>query len=64
VTTRTLWIGTNNGLAVKEGNGYRVMRAEDGLFNNTVFSMATTPDGGMWIGSYGGVAHIRPTAKN
>jgi ligand-binding sensor domain-containing protein len=56
-----LWIGTNNGLAVKEGAGYRVMKAEDGLFNNTVFSMATSSDGGMWIGSYGGVAHIRPT---
>lgn len=55
-----LWIGTNNGLAVKEGNGYRIMKAEDGLFNNTVFSMATTPDGGLWVGSYGGVAHIRP----
>jgi len=55
-----IWIGTNNGLAVKEGNGYRVLRVADGLFNNTVFSMASTPDGGLWIGSYGGVAHIRP----
>jgi ligand-binding sensor domain-containing protein len=57
-----IWIGTNNGLAVKEGNGYRVMRVEEGLFNNTVFSMASTPDGGLWVGSYGGVAHIRPLA--
>jgi ligand-binding sensor domain-containing protein len=55
-----LWVGTNNGLAVKEDDKFRVMRVEDGLFNNTVFSMATTTDGGMWIGSYGGVAHIRP----
>lgn len=59
-----IWIGTNDGLAVKEGDRYRIMRAEDGLFNNTVFSMSTSPDGGMWVGSYGGVAHIRPAAVN
>lgn len=55
-----LWIGTNNGLALKEGNSFRIMKAEDGLFNNTVFSMTTTPEGDLWVGSYGGVAHIRP----
>jgi ligand-binding sensor domain-containing protein len=59
-----IWIGTNDGLAVKEGNGYRVLRVADGLFNNTVFSMASTPDGGLWIGSYGGVAHIRAAAAS
>ncbi|BAL22665.1 two-component regulator propeller domain-containing protein [Azoarcus sp. KH32C] len=55
-----LWVGTNDGLALKEGNSFRVMKAEDGLFNNTVFSMTTTADGDLWIGSYGGVAHLRP----
>lgn len=54
-----LWIGTNNGLALKEGDQFRILKAEDGLFNNTVFSMATTDDGGLWVGSFGGVAHLR-----
>lgn len=55
-----LWIGTNDGLAIKEGDQFRTMKVEDGLYNNTVFSMASTPEGDLWIGSYGGVAHIRP----
>lgn len=55
-----LWIGTNAGLALKEGDSYRIMKAADGLFNDTVFSMTTTADGSLWVGSYGGVAHIRP----
>lgn len=55
-----LWIGTNNGLARKDGDGFRLMRTEDGLFGNAVFSMATSGEGDLWVGSYGGVARIRP----
>jgi len=56
-----IWIGTNNGVAWREGSGYKVMTMNDGLFSNTVFSMATGPDGSLWMGSFGGVAHIHPT---
>ncbi|MCB1954279.1 MAG: regulator [Rhodocyclaceae bacterium] len=59
-----LWIGTNNGLALKQGDSYKIMKTEDGLFSNAVFSMATTKDGSMWVGSYGGVAHIRGNQIN
>lgn len=55
-----LWIGTNNGLARKEGDGFHLLRTEDGLFGNAVFSMATSGEGDLWVGSYGGVARIRP----
>ena len=37
------------------------MTTHDGLFNDTVFSMTTTRDGTLWVGSFGGVAKIRPS---
>lgn len=36
-----------------------VMTTEQGLYSNNVFSMATGPDGDQWIGSFGGVAHLK-----
>ena len=57
--TGQLWIGTNNGVAQFEGNKFKVITTSDGLFSNTVFSMATSPDNSVWIGSFGGVAHIK-----
>jgi ligand-binding sensor domain-containing protein len=57
-----LWIGTNNGLAKMNKDGrFDVLTMQDGLFNNAVFSMATTRDGTMWVGSFGGVARIKPS---
>jgi ligand-binding sensor domain-containing protein len=37
------------------------MTTQDGLFNNAVFSMATGGDGTLWVGSFGGVAKIKPS---
>jgi ligand-binding sensor domain-containing protein len=54
-----LWIGTNNGLARRDGDKFTVMKTEQGLFSNNVFSMATGSGGDQWIGSYGGVAHLK-----
>jgi hypothetical protein len=36
------------------------MTTADGLFADNVFSMADDADGSVWIGSFGGVAHIAP----
>jgi len=58
-TTGLLWVGTNNGLSRLEDGKFRRMGVEDGLFASTVFSMATTASEGIWVGSFGGVAHIR-----
>lgn len=54
-----LWIGTNAGLARLDGDKFVVMTTEQGLFSNNVFSMATGPGGDQWIGSFGGVAHLK-----
>ena len=58
-TSGLLWVGTNNGLSRLEDGKFRRMGVEDGLFANTVFSMVTTASDGIWVGSFGGVAHIR-----
>jgi len=59
-----LWIGTNNGVAVMDGENFQrknlnVLTTKDGLFSNTVFSMATGEDGSKWLGSFGGVTHLK-----
>jgi len=33
----------------------------DGLFQNAVFSMTTARDGSRWVGSFGGVARLKPS---
>ena len=59
-----LWIGTNNGVAVVEGNKLdrkrlKVLTTKDGLISDVVFSMATAEDGSKWLGSFGGVTHLK-----
>jgi ligand-binding sensor domain-containing protein len=59
-----LWIGTNNGVAVLEGDKIaakklKILTTKDGLFSDTVFSMATGEDGSKWLGSFGGVTHLK-----
>jgi len=44
-----------------EGSGFKVLTTQDGLFGNTVFSMTTARDGTLWVGSFGGVARIKPS---
>jgi ligand-binding sensor domain-containing protein len=36
------------------------MTTADGLFDNNIFAMTSMPDGSLWVGSYGGVALLRP----
>ena len=60
-----LWIGTNNGIGILDGDKkidgkkLKVLTTNDGLYANIVFSMATAPDGSKWLGSYGGVTHLK-----
>ena len=54
----SIWVGTSNGLAVRDAEGFRTYTTADGLFSNIVFSMASAPDGSAWIGSFGGVARL------
>jgi len=56
-----LWIGTNNGLTTwQDGRFGKPMTVADGLFANNVFAMASTAGDDLWIGSFGGVTHLRP----
>jgi ligand-binding sensor domain-containing protein len=55
-----LWVGTNNGLARLQDGKFAVMTTQDGLYSNTVFTMASAANT-LWVGSYGGVARIRST---
>jgi len=57
--TGRLWVGTNAGLARMEGERFTRLTVEDGLFANIAFSMVTGSGEGVWVGSYGGVAHLR-----
>jgi len=51
------------GLALWQNGKFKVLTRRDGLLADNVFAMTTTPDGGKWIGSYGGVALLRPVNK-
>ena len=55
-----LWIGTSKGLARFDAKteGFVLKGVADGLYAESVFSMANGQDGSFWVGSFGGVAHI------
>lgn len=59
-----LWIGTKNGLALFKDGKFQVMTTAHGLLAENVLSVATTKGGDMWVGGFGGVAHIRRPALN
>lgn len=50
-----LWIGTGQGLAVREGDGFTLYGREDGLAVQSVFSIDTMGEEA-WIGGFGGVS--------
>ena len=54
-------VGINNGLARLRNGKFMTLITHDGLFANNIFSMVTGQDGSLWVGSYGGVAHIAKT---
>ena len=64
--TGKLWIGTNNGLTTfvpETGKFTKAMTTAEGLFANNVFAMGSSAKGDLWVGSFGGVAHLRTPQK-
>jgi len=57
-----LWRGSANGVSVLEGRSWRYLSVEDGLIWNDTDGEAfwADPDGSIWIGTSGGLAHYRP----
>ncbi|MDH4094847.1 MAG: regulator [Betaproteobacteria bacterium] len=53
-----IWLGTDGGLARVNGARFDVLTTREGLFSNTVFAMASTPQA-LWVGGYGGLARLR-----
>jgi hypothetical protein len=42
-----------------DGKKLKVLTTKDGLISDVVFSMATAEDGSKWLGSFGGVTHLK-----
>ena len=57
-----LWRGSANGVSVLDGSSWRYLSKEDGLIWNDTDGEAfwADPDGSVWIGTSGGLAHYRP----
>ncbi len=58
------WVGTDNGVAVLEGNRWIRYRMADGLVWNDCNAHAylTEADGTVWVGTSGGLARFHPAA--
>jgi len=57
-----LWRGSDNGVSVLVDGSWRYLSTEDGLIWNDTDGEAfwADPDGSVWIGTSGGLAHYRP----
>ncbi len=55
-----IWIGTENGLALFDGNKFTHFFKEDGLPHNDVTSIALSRDNKqVWFGTFGGIAKLQ-----
>lgn len=55
-----IWLGTDVGVVVWNGTSWRQITQESGLIWNDVNqgSLRSAPDGSLWVGTSGGVAHL------
>jgi diguanylate cyclase (GGDEF)-like protein len=55
-----LWAGQDTGLSVFDGQHWRSYTQDDGLVWNDLdaYALAEDPDGSLWIGTSGGLAHF------
>ncbi len=59
------WRGTANGVAVRRGDTWTTFTTEDGLVWNDCDGEAfwADPDGSVWLGTSGGLAHYNPQGR-
>jgi len=57
-----LWRGRANGVSILAGGSWKTLSTEDGMIWNDTDGEAfwADPDGSVWIGTSGGLAHYRP----
>ena len=48
-----LWAGTQNGLACRDGQNWKMFTTRDGLSENTVRAIAEDAEGNFWVGTEG-----------
>jgi ligand-binding sensor domain-containing protein len=46
-----LWVGTQNGLACRNGQGWKMYTTRDGLSENIVHAIAEDAEGNLWVGT-------------
>jgi diguanylate cyclase (GGDEF)-like protein len=56
-----LWVGQDAGLSVYDGHAWRSYTQADGLIWNDIdsYAIAEDTDGSMWIGTSGGLSHLK-----
>jgi signal transduction histidine kinase/ligand-binding sensor domain-containing protein/CheY-like chemotaxis protein len=57
-----LWVGTDNGVAVRAGESWRIYTHEDGMVwdDCAANSFWADPDGAVWIGTLKGMSRFKP----
>jgi len=55
-----VWVGQDAGLTAYDGHHWRSFTQDDGLIWNDLdaFALSEDPDGSLWIGTSGGLAHL------
>jgi ligand-binding sensor domain-containing protein/serine phosphatase RsbU (regulator of sigma subunit) len=53
-----IWLGTDNGLAMLDGNDVYVYSSKEGLSHNNVWSLLEDSRGNLWIGTSGGGVNL------
>ena len=57
-------VGTNKAVSVFENGALKLFKTEDYLISNTVDSLASSPDGTLWIGTNAGIQVLDPANPN
>ncbi len=63
-STGYLWIGSSSllinggGVSRYDGHSFEILDTDDGLADNSVTSIAETPDGSLWFGTYEGLSQL------
>jgi diguanylate cyclase (GGDEF)-like protein len=63
---KRLWVGTNRGVYLRDRGSWQHYDQHDGLVwdDCDLNGFAAMPDGAVWIGTSGGLAHFLPGAEN
>ena len=58
-----IWVGTDNGVAKYENDGWQPVGVEEGFVGMHVYALAVSPDGEIWAGTRGAVVRIGRAGK-